>query len=423
MADSSSGHRLPHDCFATGEALLPVADALALLEARAQCVVGVEGVPLAEAAGRVLATDVTARVTVPPHDNSAVDGYAVRGADLSAEAPVRLPVVRRVAAGDPPGDPVAPGQAVRIFTGAPLPPGLDTIAMQEDCTAEDGAVVLPAGLKTGANRRCAGEDVAAGAVVLSAGRRLRAADLGMAASVGYPRLEVRKRLRVALFSTGDELREPGEPLPPGCIYNANRYGMRALLEDQGCVVHDGGILPDRAAVVRAALSEAAAHHHLVITSGGVSMGEEDHVKAVVEALGRLHFWRLAVKPGRPAALGTIGGAAFLGVPGNPVAALVSFLLLGRTLVHRLQGRTPQPLRRYRLPAAFDFAKRPGRQEFIRVWLEDGPDGPVVHAFPSQGSGVLSSMVRADGLVDIARDGTGVRAGDMVDYIPFAEALA
>lgn len=424
---------LTADCFAPGQALLPLEEAWARIEAQVSPVCTVESVPLDAAAGRILAESVEAGAPVPPHDNSAVDGYGLHWTDLeraqaAGQADLTLPVGRRIAAGDAPGEAIPSGTAVRIFTGAPIPPGIDTVAMQEDCTAvpsEDGtgAVILPLGLKRGANRRRAGEDVTVGQTVLTEGVRLRAADVAMAAAVGRTHLNVRRPLRVALFSTGSELREPGQPLPPGCIYDTNRYGVMSMLRALGCVVTDLGILVDDAAAIATAMEQAADGHDLIVTSGGVSVGEEDHVKAVVDRLGGLHFWKLALKPGRPAALGAVKGAAFLGLPGNPVAALVSILLIGRPLIHRLQGRGRTPLVRYALPAAFSYAKKPGRQEFIRVWTDVGADGTQqLRAFPSQGSGVLSSMVRATGLADLSRDGTGVAAGQAVDYIPFTEAL-
>lgn len=418
-----------HDCFDAGPDLLPLTEAVSRLHQRLSPVCATETVPLEQATGRVLAADVCATTTVPPHDNSAVDGYAFAAGSLNGTSP--LPVIRRVAAGDPPGPAVPVGSAVRIFTGAPMPPGTDSVAMQEDCKVSDatdpsaplGWVSLPPSLSEGSNRRRAGEDVSTGATVLWQGRRLRGMDLAMAAATGHPTLPVYCPLNVALFSTGDELRPPGTTLEPGQIYDSNRFGVAGLLNSMGCAVTDLGALPDDGPTIQAAMRDAATHHQLVITSGGVSMGEEDHVKKAIEALGTLHFWRLAMKPGRPLALGSLGDSVFLGLPGNPVAALVSLMVLGRALIHCLQGRPQVPLRRYRFPAAFAFRKKPGRQEFIRTWIEDEDDGrQTVHRFDSQGSGVLSSMVRADGLVDIPADSNSIKPGDIVDYIPFAEAL-
>ncbi|GAB3127401.1 molybdopterin molybdotransferase MoeA [Novispirillum itersonii] len=430
--ESSSLSPISADCFAPSQGLLPLEEAWRRIAVSVSPVCAGEDCAVPQAAGRILAEPVVASLPMPPHDNAAMDGYAVSGADLAAarargEDRIVLPVVRRIAAGDPPGEAVPPGQAVRIFTGAPLPPGLETVVMQEDCvTAQEGGqilVSLPSAVATGDNRRRAGEDVETGQTVLSPGVRLRPADVAMAAAVGRTRLRVFRPLRVALFSTGSELREPGQPLPPGCIHDSNRYGVMAMLRALGCDLTDLGILPDKAPAIRAALDGAAEDHDLVITSGGVSVGEEDHVKGAVDSLGGLHFWKLALKPGRPVALGTVRGAAFLGLPGNPVSALVTLLLIGRPLIHRLQGRAETPLVRYPLPAAFTFSKKPGRQEFIRVWTgTDSAGRLVLRAFPSQSSGVLSSMVQATGLADLSREGTGVREGETLDYIPFTEAL-
>lgn len=417
-----------HDCFAHDHSLLPLANAIALLQQRLAPVCASEDVAVSDALGRVLAQDVVALTTVPPHDNSAMDGYAYRAADIR-DGHNTVPVIRRVAAGDPPGAALPANSAIRIFTGAPMPPDADSVAMQEDCTVSTGSngetlITLPVGQKVGSNRRRAGEDVALGQTVLHAGRRLRGMDLAMVASVGHRTVRVYAPLSVALFSTGNELKAPGEPLEPGQIYDSNRFGVSGCLRAMGCAVTDLGSLPDSAEQITRALQDAARSHALVVTSGGVSMGDEDHVKKAIERLGSLHFWRLAVKPGRPLALGSLGDTVFLGLPGNPVAALVSLLLVGRPVVHRLQGRQASPLRRYRLPAAFEFSKKAGRQEFIRCWLEENERGDVeVQRFGSQGSGVLSSMVKADGLVDIALETTSVKPGDLVDFLPFTDALS
>ncbi len=431
MAEPSPPRPL-NDCFAADRDLMPLSHAIDLLQNRLIPLCGTHSLPLEQAQGAILAQDLVAMVTVPPHDNSAMDGYALAAASLAGanEATMPLPVIRRVAAGDPPGETVPIGTAVRIFTGAPMPPGTDTVIMQEDCTADAsataqgalGTVTVPTAIKVGNNRRLAGEDVEKGTVVLNVGRRLRGVDLAMAAATGHPIVPTRLPLRVALFSTGDELRPPGSVLTPGQIYDSNRYGVSGCLRAMGCDVTDLGALPDDRGLIEQAMRQAVGHH-LVITSGGVSMGDEDHVRAAIETLGTLHFWRLAVKPGRPLALGSIGETVFLGLPGNPVAALVSLLIVGRPLIHRLQGRAPTPMVRYRLPAAFEFRKKAGRQEFIRAWIETDSQGcPQVQRFAAQGSGVLSSMVRAEGLVDIPADCTTIAPGDLVDYLPLTEAL-
>jgi len=398
-------------------------EALLRLRERVSCRVGTEEVMLAEAYGRILAAPVIAGMNVPAHDNAALDGYAVFHDDLDASGETRLPVTGRAAAGAPLPHPARRGEAVRIFTGAMMPAGSDTVIMQEDCMREAGFVRLPARIAAGANRRLAGEDVAAGSEILSAGRVLRPQDIGLAASVGITRLSVFKRLRVALFSTGDELLEPGAKLPPGAVYDANRYALLGLLRGLGCVVDDLGILPDSFERLRDTLAEAALDHDLLVTSGGMSTGEEDHMKAAVEAQGSLHFWRLAIKPGRPVALGQVGSVPFLGLPGNPVAAVVTFFLLARPLILILSGAEPSDPPLYRLPAGFDWAKKPGRREFLRARLEPDAGGILVaRKYPREGAGVLSSITASDGLVVLGEAVTGVAAGDLVDFLPFSEVM-
>ena len=418
--------QLTDDCFAFGGRLTPVDEALAELDRRLVTVAGIETVALSEAAGRILAEDMIAPRSVPPHNNSAVDGYAVFFDDLAGEDETRLPVAGRVAAGHPLSGKAERGTALRVFTGAPMPEGPDTIFMQEDCRVEEAGhgehVVLPHGIKRGSNFRFAGEDIAEGATILAAGRRLHPRDIGLAASIGRDRLEVRRPLRVALFSTGDEVHEPGTDAPPGGIFDANRYALSAALGSLGCSVTDFGILADRQEAISEALSEAVHDHDLVLTSGGMSTGEEDHVKAAVEdAGGRLHAWRLAIKPGRPVALGQIGPVAFIGLPGNPVAVLVTFLRVARPLILRLAGAAVVAPRHFPVRADFDYRKKRDRREYVRVSLADGEDGmPVASKFPRDGAGILSSMVAADGLVELAEDVTKLDRGTVVPFLPFSE---
>ena len=416
--------QITDDCFAPGKRFMTTDEALARIRDLARPVAGTETVALAAAHGRILAADLVSPIDVPPHDNSAVDGYAVHFDDLDPNGETRLALAGRRAAGDPPGDAPARGVALRVFTGAALPAGPDTVLMQEDCRRDGDVVVIPPGIARVANRRRAGEDVGAGAIVLRAGRRLRAQDLGLAASVGRAELAVRRPLRVAMFSTGDELREPGETLGPGAIFDANRYVLGALLAAQGCAVTDLGILRDDVALVRAALAGAATDHDLLFTSGGVSVGDEDHVKAAVESEGALHFWRLAIKPGRPLALGRVGETPFVGLPGNPVAAMVTFLRFARPLVLRLAGVEDVEPILYRVRAGFDYTKKAGRREWLRARLLRGDDGaPVADKFPRQGSGILSSLVAADGLVELPEEMTQLTKGEAVDFLPFNEVMA
>jgi molybdopterin molybdotransferase len=409
------------DCFAPDAGTLRVDAAIAALVGAVDCRLGTETVPLHRARGRVLAAPVVSARPVPPHDNSAVDGYAVSAGDLDADGETRLPVSARIAAGHPPEGPLAAGTVARIFTGAVLPAGADTVVPQEACRTDGGAVVLPAGVRRGANRRQAGEDVRAGDTVIVPGTRLRAQEVGLAAAVGLDRIEVRRRLRAAVFSTGDEIREPGAEAPPGCIYDSNRHVVSALLDGLGVEVTDLGILPDRFDAVRDGLAAAAAGHDLIVTSGGVSTGEEDHVKAAVGLLGGLHFWRIAVRPGRPLSVGLVGDVPFVGLPGNPVAAMATLLMVVRPMVLKLAGAVPETPLPARVRAGFDFRKRVGRREWLRARLGPGGDGvPVAQRFPSEGSGILTSMVWADGLVDLPEELAAVAVGDLVDFVPFRD---
>ncbi|WP_457104762.1 molybdopterin molybdotransferase MoeA [Methylobacterium sp. P5_C11] len=408
--------RLNADCFDAAPAPMRVADAVALIRERLPVLSGIETVPLAGAEGRVLAEDLIAPLDLPPFDNAAVDGYAVRAADLARAGETRLPLAGRVPAGHPASDP-APSVAVRIFTGASMPPGTDTVAMQEDVRVEGGTVVLPEGLMPGSHRRRAGEDVARGSVVIRAGTRLGPRHLALAAASGVPALRLRRPLTVALFSTGDELTPPGEPLPPAGIHDANRPMLAALLRRFGAEPVDLGILRDEPAPLRARIAEAAADHDLILTSGGVSVGEEDHVRAAVEAAGALTFWRLAIKPGRPVALGTVAGTPFVGLPGNPAAAYVTAVAVVRPLILHLSGaRDTAPAVTVR--SGFDQQKRPGRREYLRVCLRPGPDG-LPEAVPAPG-GALSGLAASDGLVELAEDLRMVRVGDALPYRPHGD---
>jgi len=411
--------QLSDDCFAFGGTLLGVDEALALIAQRLTPVVEAETVPLGEALGRVLAHDLVAAMNVPPHANSAVDGYAIVHADLLPDSDTVLPVTGRAAAGHPLGRAIERGEAIRIFTGAPMPDGADTVMMQEDCVISGGQVTMKPGLKKGANRRHAGEDVAEGAIVQHAGRRLGPADLGLVAALGHDRLRVHKRLRVALISTGDEVRNPGTPLPPGAIYDANRIMLHSLLRGLGCTVSDLGIIADRETALTDILAEAAAQYDLIVTSGGVSTGEEDHVKAAIERLGRLDFWRLAIKPGRPVALGQVNGVPLIGLPGNPVAAALTFAIIGRPLILRLAGAIEPAPQTFPVTAAFAYKKRAGRREYVRVTLARNDGALMALKYPKDGAGILSSVVNCDGFVIVDEAATQLDPGTAVEFLPFA----
>ncbi|MFG6433366.1 gephyrin-like molybdotransferase Glp [Roseateles sp. LYH14W] len=394
--------------------LIPLDDALAALLAEIEPLGGVETLATADARGRVLAADLVSPVDVPPADNSAMDGYALRAVDMTS----LLPVTQRIPAGSVPM-PLAQGEAARIFTGAHVPPGADTVVMQEYTELVDGRLRVTQPVTAGANVRLRGEDVRAGSVVLPAGARLDAVSLGLAATAGAAQLTVTRRPRVAVFSTGDELVMPGEPLPPGAIYNSNRFTLRALLDGLGCEVVDLGIVPDNLEATRAALREAASKADVILTSGGVSVGEEDHLRPAVQAEGKLDLWAIAIKPGKPFAYGRVGDAHFIGLPGNPVSSLVTFLVLVRPALLKLQGAARLTPRGYRLVAGFDWPKPDKRREFLRVRLDD--EGGLA-MFSNQSSGVLTSAFWADGLLDNP-SGQAFKAGDTVRFIPFAELLA
>jgi len=415
--------QLSDDCFAFGGALLGIDAALALIAERVAPVVEPQAVALTAAAGRILAQDLVAPIDVPPHANSAVDGYALAHADLSPERETVLPVGGRAAAGHPLGRALRQGEAVRIFTGAPMPDGADTVMMQEDCVAEAGAVRLKPGIKKGANRRGAGEDSARGSIALSAGRRLKPADLGLAAALGCDRLIVYRPLRVALLSTGDEVRDPGAPLPPGTIYDANRAMLTALLCGLGCAVTDLGICADRAAMLADTLAGAAAAHDLIVTSGGVSTGEEDHVRAAIEQLGRLDFWRLAIKPGRPVALGQVRGVPLIALPGNPVAAALTFAILARPMILRLAGAVPPPPLTFTVAAGFSHRKKAGRREYLRACLERNDRGAsVARKFVRDGAGILSSIVQSHGFAVLDESLDDIAPGTAIEFLPFSEVF-
>ena len=420
--------QLSDDCFAFNGPLLAVADAERLIIERVAPVAGREAVSLREAAGRVLADNIIAPVNVPPFDNSAVDGYAVRGDDLSADGEKRFAIVDRVAAGHAASHAIKPGEAIRIFTGAPMPAGADTVFMQEDCRIDGDGVVVPPGLKRGANRRLAGEDMRVGAVALPAGRRLGVQHVALAAALGLTTLDVRRRVRVALFSTGDEIVEPGTALPRAALYDSNRYLLSGMLARLGADVTDLGILSDDPQALARAIAAAAADHDLVLTSGGVSTGEADYVRSAVESIGRIVFWRIAIKPGRPVAMGVIpgvknDGAAFVGLPGNPVAVFVTFVRVVRPLLLRLAGALPEPLLPMPARATFSYKKRKGRREYVRVALRSAPDGAIEAVkYEQDGAGVLTSLTETDGLAELDEDVTTVEPGSMVGFLSYASLV-
>jgi len=411
---------MSNDCCAADPGLLSYEQALERLLDAAPVVAGVETVDLRHALGRVLAEPLASPLDVPAWDYSAMDGYVLRAAD-AASAGTELPVSQRIPAGKAPG-PLAPGSAARIFTGAPIPEGGDTVVIQEVCEAREGSVLVGPAAEPGANIRRRGEDIRRGSEVLAAGVRLQPQHLGLAASVGVAGLAVRRRLKVAVLASGDELVMPGDPLRPGAIYNSNLFTASGLLQALGCEVIERGIVADTPQATREAIAAAADEADLVLASGGVSVGEEDHIKPAVEALGRLDIWRLAIRPGKPLAFGWVDGKPFIGTPGNPVSLFVTFVLFARPFILRCMG-VAEPLPRVlRATAAFDWPKPDKRREFHRARLESAADGsPEVHVHESRSSGVLSSVAWANGLVVLAEQQV-VRRGDAVDFLPFSELV-
>ena len=419
--------QLKDDCFAFGDELIPLSQALDDLRSRVSSVVGTETVPLIDAIGRILAEDIRADSDVPPHDNSAVDGYAIYFDDLERAQDTHLSVAGRIAAGHPLDRKAQRGEAYQIFTGAVIPfgedGGPDTIYMEEDCTVEGDVVILPLGLKSGSNRRMQGEDVKTGDIVLSKGVRFRPQEVGMAAAVGRKDVTVFKRLKVAIFSTGDEVCDPSENASAGSIYDSNRYSTQAQLIDLGCAVTDIGILPDNEETIIEALKEAEKTHDLLITSGGVSAGEEDHVKAAVGMQGTVYLWRLAIKPGRPIALGQVGTTAFIGLPGNPVAAMVTFMVIARSVILMLSGALTTEAQRYPVTIGFNYSKKLGRTEWVRVRLKLCDTGTLTaYKIHSGGSGILTSLVDADGLLELSENMELIDTGQIVSFLPFNEVI-
>jgi molybdopterin molybdotransferase len=392
------------------QGLLSVDEALARLLAEARPVKDVEAVSTLEATNRILARAQRSTMDVPPMDNSAMDGYAVRLADGT-----RLTVKQKIMAGSV-GKPLEPGTAARIFTGAPIPPGADAIVMQEHCAVENEFVVIKKKPKFGEWIRRVGSDVRKGGEILPAGKRLLPQDTGLAASVGIKTLPVFRKVRLGLFFTGDELVMPGEPLAPGRIYNSNRFTLRGLAEVFGCELRDYGIVPDTLAATRETLRRAAGECDVIVTSGGVSVGEADYVKPAVEAEGKLLMWRIAMKPGRPLAFGRVGEAGFIGLPGNPVSSFVTFLIFVRPFLLKTQGLAHAEPKSIAARADFDWPEPDARREFLRVkWNAQGG----LDLYPTQDSAVLTSTAWADGLVDNA-PGQAIRKGDSVRFLPYSE---
>lgn len=404
------------DCCA-GPGLISVSQAIDRILEKAGSVAEHTVVRTQDSLNRILAEDTNASIDVPGYDNSAMDGYALNSSDVSERA--TLAVSQRIPAGSM-GKPLEPGTAARIFTGAPIPEGADVVVMQEHCHAEGDRVTINTNVKPGMNVRKAGEDIASGSTIASAGKRIRPQEMGLLASIGVAEVKVKRRLKVATFFTGDEIVMPGNALKPGQIYNSNRFTITGFLTAYNCEIIDLGIVPDTLDATLQVLKEAASQADLVITSGGVSVGEEDYVRIALEQLGELSMWRIAMKPGKPVAFGKVDNALFMGLPGNPVSVFVTGLLFARPLIFKMQGDSESLTRSFMIHAGFDW-KAGGRQEYLRARIDYTDDRPVATLYPHQGSGVLSSASWADGLVEVLinRD---IKQGDLVPFIPFHGVL-
>ncbi|WP_282046411.1 molybdopterin molybdotransferase MoeA [Roseibium album] len=419
-----TGKPLLDDCFLHDKDRLRHHEALAILKSRLTAIAGTELVKLEDALERILAEDITASRNIPLADNSAVDGYAFRHADFD-ESGGFFRLQQRIAAGHASAETLGPWAAARIFTGAVMPPGADTVAMQEDCEthSQDGEkfVIVPQGLKWSANCRKAGEDVAEGTSILTAGQKLRPQDLAAIASTGQAEVSVYRKLKVALISTGDELRRPGNLITVGDVYDSNHYLLRGLASTVPVEIEDLGILKDDMATVEAALRDAADRFDVILTTGGASRGEEDHVLNVLDMLGNRHMWQLAIKPGRPMMFGNIGACVFLGLPGNPVAAMVCFLLYSQPVISLLSGGPFREPQAFQMPSAFEISrKKPDRREFYRGYLDTDDEGrTVAQKFMRDGSGLITGLREADGLIEIPEEVTAIGKGDMVTFLPFS----
>jgi molybdopterin molybdotransferase len=421
--DNPGNRKLLDDCFLHDKDRIRHSECLELITSRLKCIAEHEVLPLEEAAGRYIAANITAPRNVPLHTNSAVDGYAFAHADYLASGGA-MPVETRIVAGETGDYSLGKGAAARIFTGARLPAAADTVAMQEDCevSADGKSVHVPEGLKPGANRRLAGEDLAEGADVIGLGERLRPQDIAALASLGFGQIDVYNPLRIAVLSTGDELINTGDAISTGQVFDSNRLMLKALTRPLPVLVTDLGILADDADLIEQAVSNAAKTHDLILTTGGASRGEEDHVIDTIDRLGKRHLWQIAVKPGRPMAFGQIGDCVFMGLPGNPVAAFVCFLLYVRPAITILGGGNWREPQRFTVPAAFSIPrKKKSRREFLRGWLENDKSGRVmVQKFARDGSGLITGLRQATGLIELSEDIETVEAGQLVAFIPFSE---
>jgi len=409
-------------CFNPNDRMLTTDEAISFLLQRAVTTTQTETITVLDALDRVLAQPITSTLNVPPLDNSAMDGYVARFCDINTEGETVLPVSQRIAAGHV-GELLEPGTAARIFTGAPVPEGADTVIMQEQCEQRGDDVVISDNVNKGDHIRRAGEDITQGSEVMSVGQKIRPQDMGLIASVGVAEIDVYKKIRVAIFSTGDELLMPGDPVEPGKIYNSNRYTLTGLLDKAGCEIVDLGCFPDNLDATREAMQQASEKADLIMTTGGVSVGEEDYVKAAIDELGSVEMWRVAMKPGKPVAYGEVNNVPFIGLPGNPVSVFVTFCLFARPVIRTMQGCTDVLPRKMQVVSGFDWTRKGPRREFVRAQLQVDDSGQQqAITFPSQSSGVLTSTVWAQGLIEIPEH-TTVAKGDVLNWLDFSELVS
>jgi len=409
-------------CYNPNDKMLTTDEAINFLLERSTATAQIERVSILDALDRVLAQPITSTLNVPPLDNSAMDGYVTRFSDLTNDGETTLPISQRIAAGHV-GEQLQAGTAARIFTGAPVPEGADTIIMQEQCQQQGDDVVIRGSISKGDHIRRAGEDITEGSEVISVGQKLRPQDMGLIASVGVADIAVFKKIRVAIFSTGDELLMPGEAVQPGKIYNSNRYTLTGLLQKAGCEIIDLGCIPDDLDATVAAMEKAAEHADLIMTTGGVSVGEEDYIKLAIDKLGSVDMWRVAMKPGKPVAFGEVNNTSFIGLPGNPVSVFVTFCLFARAVIRKMQGCHDVLPRKMQIIAGFDWPRKGPRREFVRGQLITGDNGQQqAQIYSSQSSGVLTSTSWAHGIIEIPEN-TTVKKGDTLNWLDFSELLS
>ncbi len=415
--------QLSNDCFKQSKKRISLEKAISILKKRTKCIKKIEIIKLDRSLGRILSKDIISKINVPSFNNSAVDGYAFKHSDLNKKSETALKLFGRITAGQNFNKKIKKGKVVRIFTGAKIPEGVDTVVMQEDCYLNNNEVILKAGLFKGANIRKKGEDIKNGKKIISKGSKLRAQDIALIASVGIKKINVFKKLTVGIFTTGNELFEPGKKVSSEGVYDSNRYCLKNLLETIHCSVQDYGIKKDNEKLIKKSLKKISKKCDLIITTGGMSVGEEDYVRKVIEENGSLNFWNIAIKPGRPVALGSIFKKPFIGLPGNPVSVMITFLKIALPTINKLSGFLSTKEKGFIVTTDFDFKKKSGRKEFLRVTISKSSNGQIkIKNYPNTGSGVFSSMVETDGLIELPEKLTYLKKGTKVKFVSYSEML-